>query len=146
MFRRIDGEPEVFLVHPGGPFFKNKDTGAWTIPKGLVETASTTLEPLLETARREFEEETGFPVQQPLYDLGSIRMKGGKTVYAWAFEADVDPARLRSNKFPLEWPPQSGQIIEFPEADRGGYFTIPEAREKIVPAQAPFLDRLLEEI
>ena len=145
-FRRSRGELEVFLVHPGGPFFRNKDAGVWTIPKGLVEepTATGETETLVATARREFQEETGFTPGEPLIELGSVRMKSGKTVHAWAFEGEVDPARLRSNLFQLEWPPQSGQFIDVPEVDRAAYFAIPEAREKIIPAQAAFLDRLEE--
>lgn len=143
MFRRDRGELEVFLVHPGGPFFKNKDAGVWTIPKGLIGAdGSGHPEAALDAARREFQEETGFASGDPLIDLGWIRMKGGKTVLAWAFEGAADPARMRSSTFPLEWPPQSGQVTEVPEADRGAFFFIPEAREKIVPAQAEFLDRL----
>jgi len=145
MFRRTLGELEVFLVHPGGPFFKHKDAGVWTIPKGLIGvTEGGQQETPLEAARREFQEETGFAPGDSLIDLGSVRMKGGKIVQAWAFEGSADPARMRSSTFPLEWPPQSGQIAEVPEADRGAFFSIPDALEKIVQAQAEFLDRLRE--
>lgn len=143
MFRRTRGELEVFLVHPGGPFFAQKDVGAWSIPKGLVDENEPVESPI-EAARREFQEETGFPIREPLIDLGSVRMKNGKVVHAWAFEADADPARLCSNTFQLEWPPQSGHFQEVPEVDCGDYFPLPAAREKINPAQAEFLNRLEE--
>ncbi len=141
MFRRIEGHKlEVFLVHPGGPFWARKDAGAWSIPKGLVGEHG--VESPIEAARREFREETGFPIVEPLIPLGSVQQKSRKVVHAWAFEADADPKLLRSNTFLLEWPPRSGNIREFPEVDRGEYFPISAARTKINPAQAEFLDRL----
>lgn len=145
MFRRSRAGVEVFLVHPGGPFFKKKDAGAWSIPKGLVgdeASGKAAGETPLTAAQREFREETGFEIHEPLFDLGSIRQKSGKLVYAWAFEGDADPAQLRCNTFPLEWPPKSGRIQQFPEVDRGEWFPLPLAREKINPAQAAFLERL----
>ncbi len=138
MYRRGPKGLEVLLVHPGGPFWAKKDLGAWSIPKGLVEEGATEEE----TARREFAEETGFPVAGPLLPLGRILQKAGKTVAAWAFAGDADPGTIRSNTFRLEWPPRSGRFQEFPEADRAGFFDLEEARRRILPAQAPFLDRL----
>ena len=129
---------EVFLVHPGGPHFAKKDFGAWTIPKGeYLED-----EPALEAAKREFQEETGFPVSKPFLDLGSITQKGGKIVTAWAFEGDCDPAKMISNLCEVEWPPRSGLMIEIPEADRGAWFSIDEAKEHIKETQIPLLERL----
>jgi predicted NUDIX family NTP pyrophosphohydrolase len=128
----------VLLVHPGGPFFARKDLGAWTIPKGLVEDG----EELLDAARREFEEETGFSAAADEYfPLGSVRQKGGKIVHAWAFLGDCDPAGLTSNMFEFEWPPRSGKRASFPEADRAELFDLERARAKILPAQRELIDR-----
>lgn len=138
MFRRRSGRVEVLLVHPGGPFWKKKDAGAWTLPKGEVEPA----EDALETARREFTEETGIHPQGEFLPLGEAVQKGGKVVRAWAFEGDCDPAALRSNTFALEWPPRSGKKQEFPEIDRAAFFTLDEARKKINPAQVALVDAL----
>jgi predicted NUDIX family NTP pyrophosphohydrolase len=138
MYRRLN-RLEVFLVHPGGPHFAKKDQGIWTIPKGeYLED-----EPAIEAAKREFHEETGFPVSGPFLDLGWIKQKGGKIVTAWAFEGNCDPAKMISNLCEVEWPPRSGRIIEIPEADRGAWFTIDEAKEHIKETQIPLLDRLL---
>lgn len=140
MFRRARGL-ELFLVHPGGPFFRNKDDGAWTVPKGEIEEGD---EPL-ETARREFSEETGLAVPDDgLVELGGIQQKGGKHVLAWAFEGDCDPGSIESNTFEMEWPPRSGKRQAFPEVDRAGFFDPEEARRKINPAQTAFIDRLEE--
>ncbi len=140
MYRRRGGELEVFLAHPGGPFFARKDAGAWSIPKGEVEPG----EELLATARREFEEETGIHPGEPLIPLGEVKQKGGKVVHAWAFEGDwPEGSRLRSNTFELEWPPGSGRVQVLPEIDRAELFGLATAREKINPAQAAFLDRLV---
>jgi predicted NUDIX family NTP pyrophosphohydrolase len=138
MYRRRPHGVEVFLVHPGGPFFAKKELGAWTIPKGeyLEE------EPPLEAAKREFQEETGFPVPESFLDLGSIKQAGGKIVSAWAFEGDCDPSKMISNHCEVEWPPRSGQLIEIPEADRGAWFSIDEAKARIKSTQIPLLDRL----
>jgi predicted NUDIX family NTP pyrophosphohydrolase len=136
--RRGDGELEVLLVHPGGPFFANRDDGAWTIPKGNVGDG----EDPLAAAQREFREETSFEPRAPFHALGSVRQPGGKTVTAWAFEGDCDPARLRSNTFTLEWPPRSGRQREFPEVDRAAWLTLAAARTKLLAAQHPLLDRL----
>ncbi|HEY7408391.1 MAG TPA: NUDIX domain-containing protein [Gemmatimonadaceae bacterium] len=138
MYRFRAGQLEVLLGHPGGPFFTNKDLGAWTIPKGLVDEA----EDQLAAARREFEEETGTRPEGRFVPLGEVLQKGGKTVIAWAFEGDLDPAAIRSNTFQREWPPRSGRWQTFPEIDRAAFFSIDEARGKINPAQAEFLSRL----
>jgi predicted NUDIX family NTP pyrophosphohydrolase len=138
MYRRRPHRVEVFLVHPGGPFFTKKDLGAWTIPKGeYLED-----EQPLEAAKREFQEETGFPIAEPFLDLGSIKQAGGKIVAAWAFEGDCDPSKMISNLCEVEWPPRSGQLIEIPEADRGAWFSIDEAKARIKSTQIPLLDRL----
>ena len=137
MYRRVSGL-EVFLVHPGGPHFAKKDMGIWTIPKG--EYLEDELP--LDAAKREFQEETGFPVSGPFLDLGSITQKGGKIVTAWAFEGNCDPAKMISNHCEVEWPPRSGRMIEIPEADRGAWFTIDQAKEHIKETQIPLLDRL----
>lgn len=139
MFRRKNDALEFLLVHPGGPFWKNKDDGAWTIPKG--EAADN--EDLLTRAQIEFEEEVGFKPSGTWISLGSIKQKGGKTVHCWGFEGDLpQPFELRSNKFQLEWPPRSGKFTEFPEVDRAELFPEEIARCKINPAQVPFLERL----
>ena len=141
MYRIRNRKPEVFLVHPGGPFFARKDKGAWTIPKGLPEKE----EELQEAALREFKEETGIEIQPPLYELGKIVQKGGKIVHAWAATGDIpEDYELRSNFFELEWPPKSGKKKEFPEIDKGDFFSLTKARELINPAQEEFLDRLTE--
>ena len=140
MYRRRDHGPEVFLVHPGGPFWAKKDLGAWSIPKGEYLEG----EQPLEAAKREFQEETGFPVAEPFVDIGSVRQTGGKIVTAWAFEGDCDPSRMISNSVAVEWPPRSGRMLEFPEVDRSEWFAVAEARERIVSSQTLFLDRLIE--
>lgn len=128
----------VFLVHPGGPFWKNKDLGAWSIPKGELEAGE---EPL-ERARIEFKEETGQEIDGHFIELGSIRQKSGKTVLAWAVEGDIDAGNIVSNTTTIEWPPRSGKMIDIPEVDRGEWFAVPEAMEKINPAQAELISRL----
>jgi predicted NUDIX family NTP pyrophosphohydrolase len=138
MYRRLPRNLEVFLVHPGGPFFAKKDEGTWTIPKGEYLDGELPLE----AAKREFQEETGFPVPETFLDLGSIKQAGGKIVAAWAFEGDCDPAKMSSNTCEVEWPPRSGRLIEVPEADRGAWFLIDEAKERIKSTQIPLLDRL----
>jgi len=129
---------EVLLVHPGGPFWAKKDHGAWAIPKGEIHPHE---EPLA-AAKREFEEETAIRPEGDFLPLGSVTHKGGKIVFAWAFEGDCDVSRLRSNTFSMEWPPRSGRQREFPEVDRGEFFTLDTAREKINPAEFDFLLRL----
>ena len=132
---------EVLLVHPGGPFWARKDAGAWSIPKGEHGDG----EDARACALREFEEETGSaPAPGELTDLGEVRQKSGKVVRAWAQEGDLDAEAIRSNTFVVEWPPRSGRQQTFPEVDRAGWFGLDEAREKINPAQAAFLDRLRE--
>jgi predicted NUDIX family NTP pyrophosphohydrolase len=141
LHRRGDGDREVLLVHPGGPFWARKDLGAWSIPKGEYEDG----EDPRACALREFSEELGAPPPDgELVDLGEVRQRGGKVVTAWALEGDADPAAIRSNTFTIEWPPRSGRMREFPEVDRAGWFGLDEARERILPAQAPLLDRLAE--
>ena len=141
MYRVRDRHLEVFLAHPGGPLFKNKDVGHWSIPKGEIESG----EDLRAAAVREFEEETGLKPSGDFVELGAIQQKGGKIVHAWAFPGDWDEARaLQSNTFELEWPPRSGKTQRFPEIDRAGFFSIPSAKEKLKEAQHPFLDRLQE--
>lgn len=141
MYRTRSRELEVFLVHPGGPFFAEKDAGVWSIPKGLQHDE----EKLFTTARREFMEETGIKVAQntKFIDLGSITYTNGKLVYCWAFENHLaDPVGVRSNTFAMVWPPKSGKLEEFPEIDRGEFFCLEKAYQKIKPAQKEFLSRL----
>jgi predicted NUDIX family NTP pyrophosphohydrolase len=141
LYRIRDGEPEVLIVHPGGPFWARKDAGAWSIPKGEHDDD----EDPRACALREFEEETGTrPPAEALADLGTARLKSGKLVAAWAVEGDLDAAAITSNTFELEWPPRSGRTQTFPEVDRAGWFGLDAAREKLNPAQGAFLDRLRE--
>ena len=141
-YRRRNGRLEVFLVHPGGPFYAHRDAGVWSIAKGLIEPG----EDPLAAARREFEEETGQAVAGEFIPLGELRQRSGKRVHAWAVAADIDPAGVKSNCFEMEWPRGSGRIRRFPEVDRGAWFDIETAREKILPGQAGFLDRLVERL
>jgi predicted NUDIX family NTP pyrophosphohydrolase len=143
LYRLAASGPEVLLVHPGGPFWAKKDAGAWSIPKGLVEPGE---DAPLAAARRELAEETNAAADGPAVALGSFRQPGGKIVEAWAVEGEFDLAGFRSNTFAMQWPPKSGRMAEFPEADRGGWFAIPEAREKILKGQLPILDALLEHL
>lgn len=138
LFRRTAGPLEVLLVHPGGPFWRNKDAGAWTIPKGEVDRE----EDALACALRELEEETGLRFDGPVTPLPPVKQKGGKLVRAWAAEHDFDPASLRSATFEMEWPPKSGRREHFPEVDRAAWFDLAAAREKINAAQAVWLDLL----
>jgi len=132
---------QVFLAHPGGPFWRNRDAGAWSLPKGEPEPD----EDLLACAIREFEEETGLAPAPDYLPLGSVRQKGGKEVRAWAFEGAWEEGRaLRSNAFEIEWPPRSGRRQSFPEIDRVAWFDLDEARERLNPAQAVFVERLAE--
>jgi predicted NUDIX family NTP pyrophosphohydrolase len=144
MYRRTGRGLEVLLVHPGGPYFKRKDAGVWSVPKGLVDTD----EPMLEAAKREFREETGMDPDAygaPFLPLGEIK-QSNKTVQVWAFEGDCDPGAIESNTFELEWPPRSGRTQHFPEADRADYFDLETARTKILRAQQPLLDRLADQV
>jgi predicted NUDIX family NTP pyrophosphohydrolase len=138
MYRRRSGAVEVFLVHPGGPFWKNKDLGAWMIPKGEFEEG----EDPLEVAVREFEEETGTEPEGPFTALTPIVQKGGKIVKAWACEGDLDAEGIESNTFSMEWPPGSGRTAEFPEVDRAMWFGLEEAKDKLLPSQLPLLEEL----
>jgi predicted NUDIX family NTP pyrophosphohydrolase len=140
LFRRGSGSIEVLLAHPGGPFWKDRYTGAWTIPKGGIHEG----EDPLQTAVREFTEETGFTPKGPFVPLGSIVQRSGKIVHAWAFEGDCDPAQLTSVTTTTEWPPRSGRQIEIPEIDRGQFFPLDAARRAINVAQVALLDRLVK--
>lgn len=138
MYRMRDGEPEALLVHPGGPFWAKKDDGAWFIPKGEINPNE---EPLV-GAKREFAEETALTPRGTFLPLGSVRQKSGKTIFAWAFAGDCDPATLKSNTFELEWPPRSGKMREFPEIDRAAFVNLAQAARKMHPVEFPFLERL----
>ena len=142
LYRRKDNELQVFLVHPGGPFFAKKDEGAWSVPKGELDEG----EDALAAARREFGEETGCKAEGDFIPLSPIIQKNGKTVLAWAVEGDCDADAIRSNTFALEWPPKSGRVRDFPEVDRAGWFTVDEAKKKINPAQAALMDDLLSKL
>ena len=142
LFRRRGGGLEVFLAHPGGPFWAKRDSGAWTIPKGVVDEG----EDLLDGARRELREETGLAPGGPFVPLGSIKQKSGKTVHAWACEGDADPAAITSNDARVEWPRNSGKWITYPEVDRCAWFSIDDARAKMNPAQSELLDRLRQSL
>lgn len=138
LYRIRNGVLEFLLVHPGGPFWKNKDAGAWTIPKGEVGEDE---EPLV-AATREFEEELGFKPTGPFCALTPIKQKGGKLVQAWAFEGDCEPSQMKSNTFTIEWPPRSGRQCEFPEVDRAEFYNLEEAKTKINAAQIPLLEEV----
>ncbi len=138
MYRICQGAIQVLLAHPGGPYFQNKDEGAWSIPKGEPNAD----EDLLLTAQREFAEETGIQPSGPFTPLRPIQQKGGKIVHAWAFQGDCDPAAIRSNTFRMEWPPRSGRQQEFPEMDRAEFFDLATARKKIKAGQEALLDEL----
>jgi predicted NUDIX family NTP pyrophosphohydrolase len=141
LFRPGAAGPEVLVVHPGGPVWARRDRGAWSIPKGLCEEGE---EPQA-AALRELAEELGSVVEVgELHELGSVRQRSGKTVVAWAARGDFDPAHLRSMEFEMEWPPRSGRRQRFPEVDRAAWFGLAEARERLLPAQAAFVDRLEE--
>ena len=138
LYRRC-GELEVLLVHPGGPFWAKKDAGSWSVPKGeFVEG-----EDPLQAARREFTEETGFTVDGDFRRLEPVKQSGGKIIHAWAIEADCDAAQARSNLFSLEWPPRSGRMQRFPEVDRAEWFSVDEARRRMIKGQVGLLEQLL---
>lgn len=139
VYRRNERGIEVLLAHPGGPIFRHRDAGAWTIPKGEIERG----EPPLDAARRELREETGFDLPGPFVSLGSVKLKSGKTVHAWACEGDVELAAFKSCLFTMEWPPRSGKKAEFPELDRVEYFDVEVARTKLNEAQSELVSRLL---
>ena len=133
--------PEFFLVHPGGPFWKNKDIGSWSIPKGEVEEN----EDYLPAAIREMEEETGITIsisKEKFIPLQKVKQNPGKIIFAWAAEADFEPSKIKSNLFEMEWPPKSGKKQSFPEVDKAGWFSFEEARKRILPGQTPLLEEL----
>jgi predicted NUDIX family NTP pyrophosphohydrolase len=142
MYRFRDGELQVFLAHPGGPFFARKDDGVWSIPKGEPEAG----EELLATARREFREETGLVANGSFMPLTPVTQKGGKIVHAWAFPGDCEEQEIVSNVFAMEWPPGSGRTREFPEVDRAEFFAVAVARKKIKAAQCPLIDELVRTV
>ena len=142
LFRQRPAGVEVMLVHPGGPFWRNKDDGAWSIPKGLADEG----EDLLAAAQREFFEETGAMVSGAFIELGAHKQPGGKTVVAFGCEGDFDPKSLRSNMFTMEWPPRSGRTAEFPEVDKAGWFSLDEALKKVTKGQRPILAALAEKL
>jgi predicted NUDIX family NTP pyrophosphohydrolase len=139
VYRQDDDGLRVLLAHPGGPFWRNKDAGAWTIPKGEIVEG----EDPLAAAIREFQEETGIGLSGDFQPLGEIKQKGGKVVHAWALEGDVDARAIKSNMFEIEWPPRSGRKQLVPEIDHADWFDLAEARQKILPSQMPLLDRLV---
>lgn len=139
LYRLLNGFPEVLLVHPGGPFWFKKDTGAWSIPKGEIDDG----EERLDTAKREFEEETGNKISGKFFEMKPVKLKSGKIVFSFAVEGDMDISSFRSNTFMLEWPPKSGKMIEIPEVDSAAWFNIPTARKKINTAQIGILDELI---
>lgn len=138
LFRKTSARVEYFLVHPGGPFWKNKDNGAWSIPKGEFEEGE---EPL-KAAQREFEEETGVALKGDFIELKPVKQKSGKIVYAWACEGDIDNTIIQSNTIKIEWPPRSGRQIEIPEVDKANWFSFETAKEKMIPGQVPLLQEL----
>lgn len=142
LYRRRGAGIEVFLVHPGGPFWARKDDGAWTVPKGLVDKN----EDPLEAAQREFQEETGFRASGPFEALGVFHQPGGKDVIIWAAEGDCEPRRLVSNTFEMEWPPRSGRKKTFPEVDRGAWFGKADAMRRILKGQSPAIEALFERL
>ncbi len=142
VFRESKGFLELFLVHPGGPFYAKRDLGVWSIPKGLFDSD----EDPLTAARREFEEETGQRIAGDFIELAPITQKGGKLVYCWGVEADPDADNIESNTFELEWPPRSGKMQTFPEVDRAAWFDVDTARQKILAAQAELIDDLLTKL
>jgi predicted NUDIX family NTP pyrophosphohydrolase len=142
MFRQTEGRLEVLLAHPGGPFWRTRNSGAWTIPKGGIDDG----EGPLDTARREFQEETGVTPTGPFLPLGQVTQRSGKIVHAWAFEGSCDPAALVSMETTTEWPPRSGQYIAIPEIDEIRFVSIGEARLMLNAAQVEFLDRLMERL
>lgn len=142
MYRQQDGRLEVLLVHPGGPFWRNKDDGAWSIPKGEVGPG----EDLLDAARREFQEELGLAADGPFLPLTPVKQKGAKIVHAWAFAGNCDPSQIKSNTFAVEWPPRSRKLQQFPEVDQAAFFDLATARQKINAAQIPLLDELEESL
>jgi predicted NUDIX family NTP pyrophosphohydrolase len=142
LYRLSADGPEVFLVHPGGPFWAKRDLGSWSVPKGEVDGE----EDLLEAAKREFHEETGARIEGEFIELAALRQPSGKVVRVWAVEGEIDASSIASNTFSIEWPPRSGEPREFPEVDRAGWFTLAEARDKLLPGQRPLLDQLVQKV
>lgn len=142
LYKMVSGQLNVMLAHPGGPFWKNKDLGVWSIPKGEF----TEEEVPLEAAIREFKEETGFLLSGDFIPLGTVKLKSGKTIHAWALEHDIDTTLIKSNEFEIEWPPKSGKKIMIPEIDRAEWCNIPQALEKIHPAQQELITRLIDSV
>lgn len=142
VYRKAGPSVEVFLVHPGGPFWVKKDDGGWSIPKGEFEEG----EDPLAAAKREFQEETGFAMDGIFEALDPVRQAGGKIVYAWSVQGDLDASAIRSNSFFLEWPPRSGKTREFPEVDRAEWFSLAQAQKKILKGQLPLLNQLQEKL
>ncbi len=138
LFKKTLRGPQIFLVHPGGPFWKNKDEGAWSIPKGEIEEH----EEILKAAVREFREETGSPISGEFILLHPVKQKSGKIIHAWAVEHDIDVTKIVSNTFEMEWPPKSGKYQKFPEVDKGAWFSISDARKKIDGTQVEFINEL----
>ena len=132
----------VFLIHPGGPFFAKKDLGAWSIPKGEINENENPLD----AAKREFKEETSFDVGGNFIELKPVKQNSGKIVHAWALQAELDASKMQSNFFGLEWPPNSGKILQFPEADKAAWFTVEEAKKKILKGQLPIIDELVKKL
>jgi len=142
LYRKIAGATEVLLVHPGGPFWKNKDEGAWSIPKGEFNDD----EDALDAAKREFEEETGVHCTGHFIPLSPVKLKSGKMVLAWALQKNIDPEKITSNDFEMEWPPRSGKRQRFPEIDRAQWFSTAVAKKKINSAQAAFINDLVDKL
>ena len=142
LFRRAGSSIELFLAHPGGPFWRRKDEGAWTFPKGECAAGE---DPLM-AARREFREEIGLDIDGEFIDLGTVRQAGGKVVRVFAIEGDCNPNSIRSNTFKQVWPPKSGRYVEFPEVDRAGWFSPADAKTKLITAQRDFVDRLCDHL
>ena len=142
LFRFKNGKLEVMLTHPGGPFWTNRDAGAWSIPKGLIDKNETALD----AAKREFKEETGFVVEGEFIQLGELKQPNKKIVHAWAVEKDIDATKIVSNTFELEWPKGSGNINAYPEIDKGAWFGLAQARFKILKGQAGFIGRLVKRL
>jgi predicted NUDIX family NTP pyrophosphohydrolase len=142
LFRKAGHSVELFLVHPGGPFWAKKDDAAWSIPKGEFAEGENPLD----VAKREFQEETGFEMDGTLEPLVPVKQPSGKVIYAWSVEGDIDASAIHSNNFSMEWPPHSGKVQEFPEVDRGAWFPLPQARKKILKGQIPLLDQLEQKL
>jgi predicted NUDIX family NTP pyrophosphohydrolase len=142
LYRFKNSQLEVFLVHPGGPFWSKKDEGAWSIPKGEYEEG----EDPFEVAKREFKEETGYEASGDFISLSPLKQPSRKTIIAWAFESDCDAGKIKSNTFMMEWPPRSGKYAEFPEVDRAGWFSVPVAKRKLLKGQVGFLELLCEKV